>query len=233
MEFRRWKLGMAVLLAVPGVASAALVDRGGGLIYDDVLNITWLQDANYAKTSGYDINGLMNWTAATIWASDLVYGGYSDWRLPTIVDTGDLGCNFAYTGTDCGYNVQTTSGSTVYSEMASLFYDTLGNLSSQFADGSGLQPGWGLTNTGPFANVQAFFYWSGLEYVYDSGSGWMFNFHPGYQAVRTKSYEHFAWAVRDGDVAPVPVPGAVWLLGSALAGLGAIRRRRDVGASVI
>ena len=30
---------------------AALWDRGGGLIYDDVFDITWLQDANYAKTS--------------------------------------------------------------------------------------------------------------------------------------------------------------------------------------
>ena len=31
---------------------AALYDRGEGLIYDDVLDITWLQDANYAMTSG-------------------------------------------------------------------------------------------------------------------------------------------------------------------------------------
>ena len=29
-------------------ANAALYDRGNGLIYDDVLDITWLQDANYA-----------------------------------------------------------------------------------------------------------------------------------------------------------------------------------------
>ena len=31
-----------------GTSHAALIDRGGGLIYDDVLNITWLQDAGYA-----------------------------------------------------------------------------------------------------------------------------------------------------------------------------------------
>ena len=29
-----------------GVANATLWDRGAGLIYDDVLNVTWLQDAN-------------------------------------------------------------------------------------------------------------------------------------------------------------------------------------------
>lgn len=64
-----------------GVAQAALFDRGGGLIYDDLLNITWLQDANYAKTSGYDTDGLMDWDAANSWAANLSYGGYEDWRL--------------------------------------------------------------------------------------------------------------------------------------------------------
>ena len=55
----------AATLASSGAAQAALNDRGGGLLYDDVLNVTWLQDANYAKTSGYDADGRMNWTAAT------------------------------------------------------------------------------------------------------------------------------------------------------------------------
>ena len=33
-------------------AQAQLFNRGGGLIYDSVQNVTWLADANYAKTSG-------------------------------------------------------------------------------------------------------------------------------------------------------------------------------------
>ena len=42
-------------------AGATLIDRGGGLIYDTVLNITWLQDANYAQTMGYqDVGGYMS-----------------------------------------------------------------------------------------------------------------------------------------------------------------------------
>ena len=45
---------ICVFFALPGIANAALVDRGGGLIYDTDLNITWLADANYAYTSGYD-----------------------------------------------------------------------------------------------------------------------------------------------------------------------------------
>lgn len=47
-----------------GAAQAALHGRGGGLLYDDVLDVTWLQDANYAKTSGYDADGWMTWSAA-------------------------------------------------------------------------------------------------------------------------------------------------------------------------
>ena len=40
-------LGISFLL-FGSTASATLIDRGGGLIYDTDLDITWLQDANYA-----------------------------------------------------------------------------------------------------------------------------------------------------------------------------------------
>lgn len=66
---------------------AALIDRGTGMIYDTDLGITYLQDANYARTSGYDSDGLMNQSQALKWASDLEYAGYSDWRLPSFRDT--------------------------------------------------------------------------------------------------------------------------------------------------
>ena len=52
------------LLLLSFNATAALYDRGNGLIYDDVLDITWLQDANYAQTSGYDNDGKMSWADA-------------------------------------------------------------------------------------------------------------------------------------------------------------------------
>ena len=42
-------------------SSAALYNRGNGLIYDDVLNITWLQDSNYIVNSGYDPDGWVSW----------------------------------------------------------------------------------------------------------------------------------------------------------------------------
>lgn len=61
--------------------NAALWDRGNVLIYDDVLDFTWLQDANYAQTSDYDDDGILEWQEALDWADQLVYGGYDDWML--------------------------------------------------------------------------------------------------------------------------------------------------------
>ena len=51
--------GMAIAMAA-GQAQAALENRGGGMIYDTVNNVTWLADMNYAKTSGFDSDGLMS-----------------------------------------------------------------------------------------------------------------------------------------------------------------------------
>ena len=106
-----------ILVAVfgfSGVSNAELWDRGGGLIYDDVLKITWLQDANFAQTSGYDddlygydTNGRMHWSHAVAWADQLTYGGYKDWRLPTTVD-GPFS-DYGYDGTTtAGYNITTS-----------------------------------------------------------------------------------------------------------------------------
>jgi hypothetical protein len=65
---------MVLLLGFVGTSNAFLYDRGNGLIYDSDQNITWLQDANYAQTSGYDdslygynTNGVMYWNDAVAW----------------------------------------------------------------------------------------------------------------------------------------------------------------------
>ena len=42
---------LLLLTAASAVAQAALFDYGNGQIYDDVLYVTWLQDANYEQTS--------------------------------------------------------------------------------------------------------------------------------------------------------------------------------------
>jgi PEP-CTERM motif len=200
--------------------------------YDTALNITWLADANYAKTSMYDTDGYMHWEAAKTWANDLVVGAYSDWRLPNMVDTGTPGCNvITYSGgTDCGFNVQTKDASTgtVYSEMAHMYYVTLGN--KGFASpGTGVYPqeGWGLSNTGPFSNVQPYLYWSDL--APERGYAWIFSAETGYQVLSETYPGYLAWAVRPGDVAAavVPEPSTYALMGLGLAAVLVVRKRQS------
>ena len=50
------------IVALSNSAGASLFDRGNGLIYDDDLNITWLQNANYAGVT-------MTWDEANTWAA--------------------------------------------------------------------------------------------------------------------------------------------------------------------
>ena len=50
-------LVLALGYLMSGAAYAALFDRGGGLIYDNVLDVTWLSDAQYLMTSGADADG--------------------------------------------------------------------------------------------------------------------------------------------------------------------------------
>lgn len=78
------KKGLLVAMLLTALlcpAQAVLIDRGTGMIYDTDQGITWLQDANYAQTSGYDADGKMNWYQANAWASGLNYSGYTGWRL--------------------------------------------------------------------------------------------------------------------------------------------------------
>jgi hypothetical protein len=195
--------------------------------YDTVLNITWLTNANGA--------GTVNWADANAWAAGLNIDGVTGWRLPETIDIGNDGCNFANAGTDCGYNVLTSTG-----EMASMFYDTLGNL-AQFDSTGSPQSGSGTSNTGPFSNIQTSsvenrYYWSATALAGNSSThAWIFDF--GVSTTQSASLQSnsnnpglssfHAWAVRDGDVAAavVPVPAAVWMFGSALGLLGWIRRK--------
>ena len=239
-------------------AALMTYESGGvQLVYDDVQDLTWMRDANLFKTQ-YDADnnvvadiiaavpsitsgngthtvvagdfstsdGLMTWYGAMAWAEwlgSIAYAGVDDWRLPGIVDTGAAGCQFAYVGTDCGYNVDTATG-----ELASLWYDTLGNIAYYDTSGSGPQSGWGLSNTGPFgSSMQDFVYWSGTEYAPSPGLAWFFDTGYGFQGSGGKEYSPgFGWAVRPGQVAAAPLPGTAVLMALGFMGLRARRSGR-------
>lgn len=228
-------LALITGLSLSGGAQATLVDRGGGLIYDTDLNVTWLQDANYAAGTSYDnadgvSNGKLTWQSAVDWAANLSYYDsvrnvtYTDWRLPTTTDTGASGPQCTNSGTDCGYN-------SIGSEMAHLFYDELGNNGYYDAAGVGDQEGWGLVNEGPFINFQSGSYWSGTEVAPPMlNTAWGFDFRIGAQGFFTKpTAALYALAIRPGDVTAVPEASTY---GMMLAGLGLVsaasRRKKQI-----
>jgi hypothetical protein len=191
--------------------------------YDTALNITWLRNAN--------VNGWMSWNTANTWANNFSFGGYDDWRLPTMVDTGAAGCDLSFAGgTDCGFNIQTAT-----SEMAHLFHVSLGNKSYCTPDNVHCveQPGWGLTNTGNFESLLPYLYWTGVEYAPAAGYAWSFNNYFGIQYYDVRGNPLYALAVRPGDVtgATVPEPTALLLTALGLAGLSVSRKRQSVSTS--
>ena len=136
-------LSLLLALAIAENSEAALYDRGNGMIYDNVLKITWLQDANYAMTSGYDNDGLMDWNKALSWAGQLSFGGFNDWRLPMVlpVDGQAFITGSGFDGsTDFGYNITRPT-----SELMYMYYVNLGNPGAYFLDGR-----FNRTNLGKF-----------------------------------------------------------------------------------
>jgi len=80
-----------------------------------------------------------------------------------------------------------------------------------------------------FTNIQNYVYWSGSEVAPSPGDAWYFITNNNVQANGGKYGQYYALAVRLGDVAAVPVPGAFWLFGSALVGLMGLKRRSNIG----
>ncbi len=193
--------------------------------YDTVLDITWLADANAAGTT-------MTWADANTWAAGLDINGVTGWRLPdTNPIDGTTADDETYSdiGTeDYGYNVSapgTLYAGNTASEMAHMFYNTLGDLGYVDTSGSYPQPDWGLSNTGPFNNLQSDDYWSGTEFAPNPSYAWKFLFDYGFQSSAHKGSVYYAWDVRPGDVAAVPEPGTLFLLGTGLSGLFVLRKR--------
>lgn len=176
----------ASLLSATGAHAALTLTLGGQGVYDDHLNLTWLQNANLADStpfgvSGINANGTMSWHTAQNWIGAMnaaSYLGFSDWRLPTSDACGGYNC----TG----------------SEMGHLFYNELGGVAGQPITTTH------NANYGLFQNVQSDYYWSGTEYAPNTNYAWNFLTYGGYQNAYNKNYIMFAWAVRPDKSPPFP-----------------------------
>jgi hypothetical protein len=211
-----------VVLFFSGMANASLEVIGTASYLGNDYNLIYEDDSIYGGLVWLDYTSSpkANWTNQKAWAAGLgadltvtLDPGYTTdidwstgWRLPSAGDSPIDDFN------------DTTS------EMGHLYYVSLGKTA-----------GGPLGDQSPFseliADLVADAYitetlamsmpWAGFDLV------WNFRFTNGDQAQGADIAEYWALGVHPGDVSAVPVPGAVWLLGSGLLGLIGIRRRRE------
>ena len=222
-------------------AKAELINRGGGLIYDTVLNVTWLQDANYAKTIGLKDStfawlspGQMWWGNAGWFVGELSYFDsvrnktWEDWRLPKVAPVNGYSWSWAegknylgavdYNAFNIGASESAFPASTCH-ELSFMYYINLGNLAAFDVSGSP-QTGYGLINTGPFKNIQPDAYaeqYRPIDIAACAGcvQAPAFIFSNGLESDWVDDFV-YVWPVRDGDVglaaASTPVPEPATML---------------------
>lgn len=230
---------MIVVAAAP--ARAELIDFGNGLIgmrngtiYDSVQDVTWLQDVNYARTSGADEDGLMLARDAYVWVNSLVFAGSSDWRLPRV-------------NTDGLYENSDSEVSTLMGMLGRHWQ----HLPLQICDASGCTPTGEYSESldyaggtwGPFVGNNAAIpsFWLESTPTTNAGCGMSDQYPVGctvWQSLYNveigvfHSEYHAVWANRDGGdprVARVPEPSTLVMTWMGIAGIlfGSFRATRD------
>ena len=227
---RRLALCSASLVAATA-GQAALVNRGSDMVYDDVLNVTWVRNASLCRTLDNCLNRLddsrtgvvsgMRWNDAHEWASTLVFRGYDDWRLPWASVSKKTGPVGDFGVVDCATASELECRDNEMGYMYAHNLQNLGEVALYNIQGEG----WSGTAQG------------GVGGTSDGSVQWAFNFRSGRDDQAFGNvYGMMAWAVRDGDVSDsgpaLPKPSTLALAGAALFVLASNRMRRPAVTTV-
>jgi len=148
---KKINLLIGLMGVLPFAANAAVVDRGNGLVYDDVLNVTWAADFDLAATLGYnaetrafnDANAGTSLTTdsiftheeAKLFADDLNtfgYAGINTWTLPQLTGVDLSNTTYSADGTT-GRSYNNTD---ISSPLSHLHYVSLGAIGNRDTSGS-------------------------------------------------------------------------------------------------
>ncbi len=201
---------MAISACLPLQAALFIRDLDGNnsngheAVYDDVLNITWLADANLYASQDFGVSSIFSdgliprsivddWiVAANNFDTGSGYLGVNTWRLPSVspVD-GSVAFNLAQQyfdgGADLGYQISApisaesnpfgkSAGSTA-SELAYHYYNNFQAIGERWGDGttlSGITFGAGIGNANDPNNYKDLF--SNIELLYWTGTIAPFDF---------------------------------------------------------
>ncbi len=213
-----------LLLCMNGMAQASLTtigtagydsDGDGTIEIDEKYNLIWDDDNNGNSVIWLDYrNPVATWSNQDTWAKNIdsdpsrfiinLDHGYSvtwndaAWRLPS-----------------AGADPQTGPNQTS-SEMGHLWDIELGF-------DAGDNPSEAQLNATDFDFLFNSFFWTGT--LGSTGTAYTFYMANGQQYSAADYTTRYGMAIRSGQVSEVPVPGAIWLLGSGLIGLMGFGRK--------
>jgi len=202
---------MVLVFMLAGITNAALTTIGTATYNGTDYNLIYEDDSISGGLVWLDYsNAPDNWDNQVSWASGL--GGSLTVNLDPLYTT-DIDWT---TGWRLPVMQLDAEGDLVSSEMVHLFNTSLGNSS-----------GPGVKNYGDFDGLSddQWYHWSGTEKLGTDVSAWAFWFRYGYTAYHYKIDSYYALAVHPGEVSVIPIPSALWLLGSGLIGIVGVRRK--------